>query len=142
MKALLLSITLSITTFLLNAQTNNQFESDGVSIKVTVPLNSSQGTVLVGLHNETTFMKTPLIGLESTIVDGKAEVIFENISPGIYGILVLHDKNDNKRMDFDSNGMPLEAYGTSNNVMAFGPPLWKDAKFEVGSESVDMEIRI
>ncbi len=142
MKALLLSITLSITSFLLTAQSDNQVESEGITIKVTVPVNSTEGTVLIGLHNETTFMKTPLVGLESGIADGKAEVTFENIHPGIYGIMVLHDKNDNKQMDFDPSGMPLEAYGTSNNVMSFGPPQWHEAKFEVLDEPIEMEIRI
>ena len=142
MKALLLSIALSITSFLLTAQTDDKVETDGINIKVTVPVNSTEGTVLIGLHNETTFMKAPLVGLESAILDGKAEVTFENIKPGFYGIMVLHDKNDNRQMDFDASGMPLEAYGTSNNVMAFGPPQWHDAKFEVLEEPIEMEIRI
>lgn len=142
MKALLLSITLSITSFLLTAQTDNNLESDGVAIKVTVPINSSEGIVLFGLHNESTFMKVPLKGLESSIIDGKAEVTFENIKPGTYGIIVLHDKNGNRKMDFDPNGMPIESYGTSNNVMAYGPPLWQDAKFDVLGESIDLEIRL
>jgi uncharacterized protein (DUF2141 family) len=142
MKTLLLSITLSITSFFLTAQTNNKYISEGITIKVTIPIKSTEGTVLIGLHNETTFMKAPLVGLESTIKDGKAEVTFENIHPGIYGIMVLHDKNNNRQMDFDSNGMPLESYGTSNNVMAYGPPLWQDVKFEVFEESIEMEIRL
>ena len=45
-------------------------------------------------------------------------------------------------MDFDTNGMPLEMYGISNNVMSYGPPQWSDAKFEVSSEPVSLTIRM
>ncbi len=142
MKAILLTLALSLTTILLKAQTTDTFVSDGISITVTVPVTSDAGNVIFGLHNETTFMKAPLIGLESEITDGKATVTFTNVTPGNYGIVVLHDKNKNKRMDFEENGMPLEPYGTSNNVMNYGPPQWNDAKFEVGNEPIDMEIRL
>ena len=142
MKTILLSITLSLTTILLNAQSNSEVESEGTSIIVTVTIKSTGGKILIGLHDETTFMKKSLVGLESEIVDGKATVTFTDVAPGVYGIMVLHDKNDNKQMDFDPNGMPLEAYGTSNNMMSFGPPQWNDAKFEVQHEPIEMEIRL
>ncbi|MDX1462028.1 MAG: DUF2141 domain-containing protein, partial [Marinirhabdus sp.] len=46
------------------------------------------------------------------------------------------------RMDFEANGMPKENYGVSNNVMNFGPPQWSDAKFEVSTAPLNMEIRL
>ena len=45
-------------------------------------------------------------------------------------------------MDFDTNGMPLEMYGVSNNVMSMGPPLWSDAKFEVADTPIELDIRM
>jgi uncharacterized protein (DUF2141 family) len=45
-------------------------------------------------------------------------------------------------MDFHLNGMPKEMYGTSNNVMNFGPPQWSDAKFEVANTPISLEIRM
>jgi uncharacterized protein (DUF2141 family) len=45
--------------------------------------------------------------------------------------MVLHDKNGNNQMDFESNGMPKEAYGMSNNPMSYGPPQFSDAAIEV-----------
>ena len=45
-------------------------------------------------------------------------------------------------MDFEANGMPKELYGASNNNMSMGPPRWSDAKFEVGTQPITMEIRL
>ncbi len=142
MKTILLTFSLVLTTLLLNAQTNSETTIEGTTITVTVPINSTQGNIIFGLHNETSFMKEALEGLESEIIDGKASVIFTNVTPGTYAIIVLHDKNGNKQMDFEPSGMPKEGYGTSNNVMSFGPPLWNDAKFEVTDTPIEMEIRI
>jgi uncharacterized protein (DUF2141 family) len=55
--------------------------------------------------------------------------------------MVLHDANDNKRMDYQANGMPMENYGTSNNALAMGPPQFSDAKFDVTDKDVDLTIR-
>ena len=142
MKTILLAITLTLTTFLLTAQSKTEIATEGTSITVTVPIKSTTGKVIFGLHNETTFMKEALVGLSSEIKDGFAKVTFTNVTPGTYGIVVLHDKNDNKRMDFEPSGMPKEAFGVSNNVMVMGPPQWNDAKFEVADTPIEMEIRL
>jgi len=142
MKIILLTIALALTTLLLQAQSKTETISEGTTITVTVPIKSTLGKVIIGLHNENTFMKQALVGLTGDIKDGMATATFTNVAPGIYGIVVLHDKNDNKRMDFEANGMPKEAFGVSNNVMTMGPPQWNDAKFEVGKTPVEMEIRL
>ncbi|MEM7187450.1 MAG: DUF2141 domain-containing protein [Bacteroidota bacterium] len=144
MKTIILSIAIAISTFLAKAQNNNtSTDVTGVTITVTVPVQTNEGSVLFGLYDEATFMKTmPLQGLESKIEDGKATITFTNVAPGTYGITVLHDRNGNKNMDFDANGMPLENYGVSNNTMSYGPPQWGDAKFDVADEPIEMEIRL
>jgi len=146
MKTVLLTITLAITSFFLTAQTNVENTSktlpNGTSITVTVTLSGSGGHIMYGLHNENTFMKAPLQGSVGEIKDGKSTYTFENVTPGTYGIMVVHDKNDNKRMDFDPNGMPKEAYGMSNNPINMGPPRWEDAKFEVSTTPLSIEIRL
>lgn len=142
MKTILLAITLTLTSFLLTAQSKTETVSEGTTITVTVPIKSTTGKVIFGLHNETTFMKEALVGLTGDIKDGMASVTFTDVTPGTYGIVVLHDKNDNKRMDFEPTGMPKEAFGASNNVMTMGPPQWNDAKFEVTDTPIEMEIRL
>ncbi len=143
MKTIITLLTLLVSNFILNAQTDAVAEENGTTITVNVPVPSPGGKVIVGLYDENTFMKAaPLKGLESDVVDGQATVTFTNVAPGTYGITLFHDKNGNRQMDFEPNGMPKEMYGVSNNVMGFGPPQWSDAKFEVADEPITMEIRM
>ena len=53
----------------------------------------------------------------------------------------LMAKNDNDKMDFQPNGMPLEDFGASNNVMRMGPPMYEDSKFQVTDKDVSLEIK-
>ena len=78
---------------------------------------------------------------ERKIKNGKVAITFKNVEPGEYAIMVVHDENNNNSMDFDSNGMPAESYGMSNNPMSFGPPQFNDAKFEITDEDLDIAIR-
>ncbi|MDC8003526.1 DUF2141 domain-containing protein [Aureisphaera galaxeae] len=146
MKTILTTFALIISSLFVNAQSDAVAENtdgNGTSITVNVPVPSTGGKVIFGLYDEDTFMKAaPLQGLESDIVDGKATITFTNVVPGIYAITLFHDKNDNKQMDFEPNGMPKEMYGVSNNVMNFGPPQWSDAKFEVADAPLTLEIRM
>ena len=142
MKTLILSITVLLTSFFLNAQSYTASNSEGTTITITVPVQSSEGNIVVGLYEESNFMRNPSTGTAGEIIDGKAVVTFENVAPGTYAVILFHDKNENKQMDFDPSGMPLESYGVSNNVMSMGPPQWNDAKFEVVSAPIEMEIRM
>lgn len=137
MKNLILTLALALTTLFSFAQ------EEGITITVTIDnVTSNEGKVLMSLHTSETFMKGKGIkDDESTIKDGKVTVTFENVLPGEYAILALHDKNDNRRMDFEENGMPKESFGASNNVMAMGPPQYDDAKFTVEGKDLDINIR-
>ena len=88
-------------------------------------------------------MKGPGVqNAEHKIEDGKVVITFENVVPGEYAIMVLHDKNENNRMDFQDGGMPAEDYGTSNNVMTFGPPQYNNSKFSVTDEPLELIIKL
>ncbi len=140
MKTLALILTLLISNFVSQAQE----KTEGITITVTVPnVTSSEGEVIFGLYNEDTFMKAvPLQGEKSYIENGIAKITFKNVPKGVFAISCFHDKNGNYRMDFEENGMPKESYGVSNNTMSYGPPMWSDAKFEVGTEDLNFEIRM
>ena len=121
----------------------NMRAQTSTSITVTVDnATSDAGAVHFGLYNENTFMKTaPLHSLTSSVKDGKASVVFENVIPGVYAVLCFHDMNGNSQMDFEVNGMPKEAYGASGISMFMGPPQWDDCKFKVEAEAVDLKIK-
>ncbi len=136
-KNLILSIALVLTSLF-------SFSQDtGITITVLIDnVKNDTGKVSFALHTEDTFMKgNGIMNTETEIKDGKVTITFENVEPGEYAIMALHDENENKRMDFQDNGMPIESYGISNNVMAFGPPQYGDAKFNVEDENLEISIR-
>jgi uncharacterized protein (DUF2141 family) len=106
-----------------------------------VNITSDFGKVGFALYDKSNFRKKPIQGKESKIIAGKSIVIFENVAAGEYAIICYHDKNNNDKMDFQSNGIPLESYGASNNVMNFGPPRFDDAKFSVIDKNVSLDIK-
>jgi uncharacterized protein (DUF2141 family) len=142
MKTIIATLVFALSTFVLSAQTEIKTERNGTTVTVTVPVTSNKGTVYASLHNQDTFMKQGLIDRDSAVEDSKATITFENVAPGTYGIVLYLDSNDNKKMDFEPNGMPAEMYGVSNNIMSFGPPMWSDAKFEVATEPIALEVRL
>ncbi|GHC53407.1 DUF2141 domain-containing protein [Ulvibacter litoralis] len=141
MKTILVTLSLAFSTLFINAQAPVEAVSETSTITVTVPVKSTEGNVVFGLYTEGNFMQQPTVGLEGEIVDGKATVTFTDVAPGDYAVILFHDKNKNKRMDFDASGMPQENYGMSNNVMSYGPPQWSDAKFTVADAPLELEIR-
>ncbi len=106
-----------------------------------VNVTSDSGKVAFALYDKENFMQVPIQSKDAKIVDGKSTVTFENVEPGDYSVLCFHDKNNNGKMDFQENGMPLEDYGASNNVMSFGPPNFQDSKFTVSNEEIKLEIK-
>lgn len=142
MKTIIALIGLTFFTHIVNAQHDLNTVPSGTIITVTVPVTSDDGSILVGLDDEAHFMQKGIQSAEGIIKDGKAVVTFSNVAPGEYAIVLFHDKNSNKQMDFDANGMPMEPYGVSNNIMSYGPPQWSDAKFEVADQPISMEIRM
>jgi len=141
-------ITLVILYFVshfVQAQTVNPVKENILTnITVTVPnVNGIEGEVVFALYdsNENFMQRKPLVSKKATIADAESQIVFENVKPGVYAIVCLHDKNSNNIMDFGTNGMPLEDYGSSNNVIRMGPPNFEDAKFMVENKSLDLTIR-
>ena len=76
--------------------------------------------------------KRALAGQLARIQKGQASVTFPAVLPGRYAVAVLHDENQNSKMDFNFLGMPLEGYGFSNDASApFGPPSFDAAAFRL-----------
>ena len=138
MKKLLFTITVFAMSFTMNAQ-----EKEGITLTVVIEnVLNNEGHVLSALHNEDTFMKAE--GLETSHVKAEAgELIltFENLQPGDYAFSVLHDANDNNRMDFATNGMPTEDYAMSGESLPMGPPTFSDAKFTIEKEDMQLTLR-
>ncbi len=105
------------------------------NLKVTISsLHNNNGVVLVSLfRNENGFPDNAAkaYGKEiAFIAEKKAIIFFKNVPPGTYAVAILHDENNNRKMDKTYFGLPKEGYGFSNNASApFGPPSYKKASF-------------
>ena len=121
--------------------TNSITAQNNTVTATVINATSDAGKVGFALYDKTNFRMKPIQGAASKIVNGKSVVVFKNVTAGEYAVICYHDKNNNDKMDFKSNGMPLEDYGTSNNVMSYGPPKYDDAKFVVSDKNVKFDIR-
>ncbi len=101
-------------------------------------LRNTNGHVLVSLFRngegypdqpEKSFRKG-----KATIYGGNAVMLFTDVPAGDYAIAILHDENDDLKMNKSWLGLPKEGYGFSNNVMGmFGPPDLDKASFTVAA---------
>jgi uncharacterized protein (DUF2141 family) len=68
---------------------------------------------------------------------------FTDIPAGNYAVTVMHDENNNKKLDTNFIGIPKEGYGFSNNVsVSFGPPKFDDAVIVVQDGKIMLEINM
>lgn len=85
--------------------------------------------------------------LRRTRVDvksGTARCVFKRTGLGEYAASVFLDKNENWKLDTNAIGTASEPWGVSKDAKAkrFGPPLYKDAKFEYKGGPVTIEINL
>ncbi len=141
MQQVILALALLISSMIF-AQTATNKSEVGISVTVSaVNALSDNGTVNFAFYNEENFMKQPIYSKSASVEKGKSTVVFENVPQGNYAIICFHDENENNRMDFDENRMPIESYGSSNNPLNFGPPEFVSSKFEVKSNALILEIK-
>ncbi len=103
-----------------------------ITVKIS-GMESNKGKIYVGLYNnKKSFLKKGFKGDIVKITDKKAIAIFKNIPEGIYAISAYYDKNNNQKLDTNFLGIPKESTGCSNGAVGrFGPPKYKDAKFNL-----------
>lgn len=106
------------------------------TISVNVgPLRSSNGSVACRLYTSSEgFPRTAsgTVNRRVKVTASSARCVFEKVTPGTYAVMVHHDENDNRKMDKNLLGIPLEGYGASNNhTYALSAPTWDESKFGV-----------
>jgi uncharacterized protein (DUF2141 family) len=132
-----------LLAFILFINLSNAQKAKGVNLVITVEnVLADGGEILAGLHNADTFMKSN--GIADVMMEAKKGTLsftFKDVKPGSYAVMVMHDVNSNKNMDYDSNGMPKESYGMSGSGIPMGPPTFEAAKFEVADKDLELSIR-
>jgi uncharacterized protein (DUF2141 family) len=110
---------------------------------------SSKGTLMLGLYDseehfqlaisnaaKLSLVDNPsrLVGIAMRAAAGAQSVVFTNLKPGTYAVIVIHDENDDGKLDEGLFGAPIEGYGFSNNAAGFfAAPSFKDAGVLLGA---------
>ena len=108
-------------------------------------LRSEKGQVKIAVFNSSEKWLGQQPRYSSTINVDRQTVTWtiHDVPYGDYGVAVFHDENGNGKMDKNVLGIPLEAYGFSNNVrVTFGPPKWERAKFIVKGSTTEVSIQV
>jgi uncharacterized protein (DUF2141 family) len=81
----------------------------------------------------------------SPIADGQrqATILIDRVAPGDYGIVALHDENENMKLDRNIFGFPKEGFGFANNPhVGLRPPAFQAAVLHVMCPETETEIHI
>lgn len=118
--------------------------------KITVNIEtvkSSTGQIGVLLFNKAQgFPGEDKSALKQELVPakkGKMSVSFDNLPYGTYAITIMHDENNNLKVDTNVLGIPKEGYGFSNNARnLFRAPRFGEAAFELRQPNLVQNIQL
>jgi uncharacterized protein (DUF2141 family) len=119
----------------------------GARIVATVgKLRNHQGSVQCSLHATGKGFpggKPVAIASVTRLAGTSAVCTFSAVPPGTYAIAVLHDENNNGKLDTNWLGIPEEGYGASNNNLhTFSAPGFEESSFVVRKADVALAIRV
>jgi uncharacterized protein (DUF2141 family) len=119
----------------------------GIHVKV-LGIRNSTGTVDCALFDSAVGFPTEFLLKASRVMvlrvrNERARCDFEDIPPGVYALVVIHDENSNGKLDTNWLGIPTEGYGFSNDARGrLGPPKFPAASFSYDGRSVDLTISL
>ncbi len=124
-----------------NSTVMNNFE---LTVHVT-EVKHQDGKVLIGVYNKSDGFPKELEKalLTAKTAPGKPKHTFRGLSHGNYAVVVIHDRNNNGKLDRNLLGMPKEPVGLSNySVIGISnPPTFKTASFTLSSiESINIKL--
>jgi uncharacterized protein (DUF2141 family) len=127
---------------------NNNTDSYALTIK-TENLKNSEGTMVFALYNKDGSIpdqkfKKYFRKRHTTIVHKKAEITFNNLPKGIYAVTILHDENNNGKIDTKFMlPLPDEGIGFSNydDFGLSNRPNFKNANFNLDKDTI-IEVKV
>ncbi len=89
-------------------------------LTVTVTkIQGDKGDILIGVYNRDDGSFADISKYYKKVavkIDGKrVSTTFKGLPNGVYAVAVIHDENQNKKIDKNFLGIPTEGYGFSNN---------------------------
>lgn len=101
---------------------------------------NSRGNIFIGLFrpkDEFPVFGKQYIGKIIPVSGRKLSYSFNELAEGKYAVAVFHDENKNGKLDKNYLGIPVEAYGFSNNARrTFSAPSFEEAEINVKSDVI------
>jgi uncharacterized protein (DUF2141 family) len=116
------------------------------TVEVTITnIKEVKGAIRVALFTEDENFpdNKPIKGHVVKTTGKTMKVIFENVTDGMYAVSIIHDENENEKLDTGFMGIPKEGFGFSNDAMGtFGPPKFKEASFSApATKSISVTLK-
>lgn len=87
--------------------------------------------------------RDPVAADRLPVASGAASWRLAGLPPGRYAVAAYHDADGDGGLDRSPLGVPVEAYGFSNNARGrFGPPSFDDAAVELAGGTGELEITL
>lgn len=146
MKASILILLTVGLSFFLGSFSESHLETYSLTVKVE-KLQNSKGVVQFALYNKDGSIpdedyKNYYRLEKAKIVNGKSEITFKNLPKGIYAVNILHDENNNGKVD-KGLLLPKEGIGFSNyqTIGLRNRPGFSKASFELNADkTIDVTV--
>ena len=116
----------------------------GKIVIVVECITSGSGNLMVGLFDAAKdFTVNPVISaIEPIRNESPVTVEFRDVPHKKYAISVYQDLNNNRELDKNGLGIPVEPYGFSNNPVIITGPSFEKSSFEFKEEELKIIIKL
>jgi uncharacterized protein (DUF2141 family) len=146
----------SVSLILLTLSTVPVFSAE---LRLTISgVRSDSGEILIALYDNADGFRSAianaakrglmpdsgrLIGTAIRAERGTQSTVFTQLTPGRYALVVIHDENDNGRLDENAFGAPSEGYGFGNDARRFfGAPSFDSAAVTMGNTDINTSVTL
>jgi uncharacterized protein (DUF2141 family) len=115
-------------------------QAQGKVVAQITNFESAKGTCRACLFNTPASFSgeggAPFKCVQTPVAGRSVQAVFDDVPAGTYALFVLHDANNNNKMDKNLLGIPKEGYGASKNKLPFAAaPTFKENRFVVQHNS-------
>ena len=107
-------------------------------------IRSDKGQIMVSVVNSEAAWNNQAKPVAARMLpaSGKEVVLKLDLPAGSYAVQVMHDENDNGKLDANFMGIPTEGYGFSNNPNVMRRAQFEEARFDIGEAPAAVAVRL
>jgi uncharacterized protein (DUF2141 family) len=122
----------------------NPLNSKAQLVLIVKNIQEVKGNIIYGVYDVPEYFLSydkQLLVDTVAVTNDNQKIIFDSLPPGVYGISIFQDLNEDGEMEKNFIGYPLEPYGFSNNLRpVLKAPRFKEAALDYDGEYLEVEI--